>query len=165
VAVEAGAAMVGLHPRSRAQGYSGRSDWTHITDLVSRLPIPVAGSGDLFCPEDAALMLRETGCAAVMFARGALGNPFVFAATRAFLTGEDWQEPSPGEKLETAFRQLLLLAKDRGEGLACREMRKQFCAYTRGMDKGAALRNSLIHADSIEDYRSIIGERVGIFVA
>jgi nifR3 family TIM-barrel protein len=156
VAVEAGAALVGLHPRSKAQGYSGRSDWTHIADLASRLPVPVAGSGDLFSPEDAARMLWETGCAAVMFARGALGNPFVFAATRALLTGEDQQGPSPREKLETAFRQLLLLARDRGERIACREMRKQFCAYTKGMDKGAALRNRFIHADTIEDYRLII---------
>jgi tRNA-dihydrouridine synthase len=121
----------------------------------------VAGSGDLFSPEDAAGMLRETGCAAVMFARGALGNPFVFAATRALLTGEDWREPSPGEKLETAFRQLLLLARDRGEGIACREMRKQFCAYTKGMHNGAALRNRLIHADTVEDYLTIIRERAG----
>jgi nifR3 family TIM-barrel protein len=158
-AVEAGAALVGLHPRSKAQGYSGSSDWAHIADLASRLPVPVAGSGDLFSPEDAARMLRETGCAAVMFARGALGNPFVFAATRALLAGKDQQTPSPREKLETAFRQLQLLARDRGEQNACREMRKQFCAYTRGMDKGAALRGKLVNADSIEDYRLIIGER------
>jgi tRNA-dihydrouridine synthase len=92
-----------------------------------------------------------------MFARGALGNPFIFAATRAFLGGEDWQEPAPQEKLGTAFRQLNILARDRGERNACREMRKQFCAYTRGINGGAALRNRLIHADTIEEYRLIIG--------
>jgi nifR3 family TIM-barrel protein len=157
IAVEAGAALVTLHPRTRAQGYSGTSDWTLISELVSRLPVPVAGSGDLFSPEDAGRMLRETGCAALMFARGALGNPFIFAATRALLLGEDWQEPAPEEKLETAFRQLRILARDRGERNACREMRKQFCAYTRGINGGASLRNRLIHADTIEEYRLIIG--------
>ncbi|MDR3123671.1 MAG: tRNA dihydrouridine synthase DusB [Treponema sp.] len=157
IAVEAGAALVCLHPRTRAQGYSGVSDWTHIADLVSRLPVPVAGSGDLFNPPDALRMLRETGCAAVMFARGALGNPFIFAATRALLRGEDRQQPAPREKLETAFRQLILLARDLGEKNACREMRKQFCAYTKGITGGAALRNRLIHADTIEEYRLIIG--------
>jgi nifR3 family TIM-barrel protein len=157
IAVEAGAAMVGLHPRTRTQGYSGASDWAQIADLASRLPVPVAGSGDLFSPQDAERMLRETGCAAIMFARGALGNPFVFAATRALLGGERWQEPAPQERLETAFRQLQLLARDMGEQNACREMRKQFCAYTKGINGGAALRNRLIHADTIEEYRLIIG--------
>jgi nifR3 family TIM-barrel protein len=157
IAVEAGAALVTLHPRTRTQGYSGTSDWTQIADLASRLPVPVAGSGDLFGPEDAGRMFRETGCAALMFARGALGNPFIFAATRAFLGGEDWQEPAPGEKLETAFRQLSLLARDMGEKTACKEMRKQFCAYTRGIKGGAALRNRFIHADTVKDYRSIMG--------
>jgi nifR3 family TIM-barrel protein len=157
IAVEAGAALVGLHPRTRTQGYSGTSDWTHIADLASRLGVPVAGSGDLFSPEDAGRMLRETGCAAVMFARGALGNPFIFDATRAFLGGKDWREPAPQEKLETAFRQLNILVRDRGERNACREMRKQFCAYTRGINGAAALRNRLIHADTVEEYRLIIG--------
>ncbi|MDR1249132.1 MAG: tRNA-dihydrouridine synthase, partial [Treponema sp.] len=156
IAVEAGAALVCLHPRTRTQGYSGKSDWTQIADLSSRLPVPVAGSGDLFSPEDAGKMLRETGCAAVMFARGALGNPFIFAAAKALLQGESRQDPSPQEKLETAFRQLNLLAQDQGERNACREMRKQFCAYTRGINGSAALRNRLIHADTIEEYRSII---------
>jgi nifR3 family TIM-barrel protein len=157
IAVEAGAALVGLHPRTRAQGYAGTSDWTHIADLASRLPVPVAGSGDLFSPEDAGRMLRETGCAAVMFARGALGNPFVFAAAKAFLRDEDWREPGPQEKLETAFRQLNLLTRDLGERNACREMRKHFCAYPKGTKNGAALRNRLVHADTIEEYRLIIG--------
>ncbi|GHV77464.1 tRNA-dihydrouridine synthase [Spirochaetia bacterium] len=157
VAVESGAALVCLHPRTRTQGYAGRSDWSHIADLVSRLPVPVAGSGDLFSPEDAERMLRETRSAAVMFARGAMGNPFIFAAAKAFLSGDAWQAPTPEERLETAFRQLSLLARDMGEGPACRTMRKQFCAYTKGVSGGAVLRNRLVHADTIEEYQAIIG--------
>jgi nifR3 family TIM-barrel protein len=156
VAVEAGAALVGLHARTRAQGYTGKSDWSHIADMVSRLPVPVAGSGDLFSPEDAERMLRETGCAAVMFARGAMGNPFIFAGVKAFLTGGTWKAPSPEEKLTAAFRQLTLLVRDMPERAACKEMRKQFCAYTKGMAGGAALRNRLIHAETIDEYRVIL---------
>jgi nifR3 family TIM-barrel protein len=156
IAVEAGAALVSLHPRTRAQGYGGRSDWSHIADLASRLPVPVAGSGDLFTPEDAERMLRETGCGAVMFARGAMGNPFIFSATRARLGGKDHTPPDREERLKTALRQLGLLARDMGERAACREMRKQFCAYTRGISGGAALRNRLIHADTLEEYRIIL---------
>jgi nifR3 family TIM-barrel protein len=165
---EAGAAMIALHPRTRAQGYSGKSEWSLIADMASRLKIPSAGSGDLFAPDDAERMLRETGCAAVMFARGALGNPFIFAAARAFLLGETWEPPSLEDRLAAAFRHLLMLAEDLGERRACLEMRKQFCAYTKGRSlipggpqpalRIARLRERLVHAASIEDYRVILEE-------
>ncbi|MDR0289485.1 MAG: tRNA dihydrouridine synthase DusB [Treponema sp.] len=157
IAVEAGAAMVSLHPRTRSQSYGGKSDWLCIADLVSRLPVPVTGSGDLYTPEDAERMLRETGCAAVMFARGAMGNPFIFSATRSFLETGAW-EPAPfPERMAAAFRHLELLAADIGERSACLEMRKQFCAYTKGLKGGAAVREQAVHATRIEDYRRILG--------
>jgi nifR3 family TIM-barrel protein len=161
IAAEAGAALVCLHPRTRAQGYAGKADWSLIGDLVSRLALPVAGSGDLYTPEDAAGMLRETGCAAVMFARGALGNPFIFTAAKSLLLTGSWAPPSPGERIRAALRQLVLLAEDIGEAAACREMRKQFCAYTRGcmggpgMEGGAALRNRLVHGETIAEYQAL----------
>ena len=156
IAADAGAALVTLHPRTRAQGYSGKSDWSHLGDLVSRIGIPAAGSGDLFAPEDAEQMLRETGCAAVMFARGAMGNPFIFSAARSLLLTGAYTVPGVSERLETGFRQLLLLAQDIGERRACREMRKHFCAYTRGIPGGAPLRNRLVHAETIEAYRELL---------
>jgi nifR3 family TIM-barrel protein len=162
IACDAGAALVTLHARTRSQGYEGRADWSHIADLAAFLPVPVAGSGDLFSPEDAERMLRETGCAAVMFARGALGNPFIFSAVRSLLTGGSWQPADPAGRLRTGFRQLQLLAEDLGEHSACLEMRKQFCAYTKALGAGgaglsgaAALRNRLVHAETIGQYREI----------
>ena len=165
IAAEAGASMVTLHPRTRAQGYGGKSDWSHITDLVSRLNIPVTGSGDLYSPEDAARMLAETGCAALMFARGAEGNPFIFPATRSFLAAGSWESAPFEERIAVAFRHLTLLAADIGEKAACREMRKQFCAYTKGPPgkKGepgsAALRNRLVTAETIEEFRGIVSSK------
>jgi nifR3 family TIM-barrel protein len=169
IAVEAGAAMISLHPRTRSQGYGGKSDWTHIADLANRLPVPVTGSGDLYRPDDAERMLRETGCAAVMFARGALGNPFIFPETRALLLGREYRVPGPAERMGSALRHLEHLAADLGERRACVEMRKQFCAYTRacttygapgksGLPGGAALRNRLVHGETIEDFRRILKE-------
>jgi nifR3 family TIM-barrel protein len=155
IAVEAGAAMISLHPRTRSQNYGGKSDWSCIADLVSQLPVPVTGSGDLYTPEDAERMLRETGCAAVMFARGAMGNPFIFPAARSFLETGAW-EPLPfRDRLHAAFRHLELLAADIGERSACLEMRKQFCAYTKGLVGGAAVRERAVHAQTIEEYRQI----------
>ncbi|MCL2270080.1 MAG: tRNA-dihydrouridine synthase, partial [Treponema sp.] len=103
IAAEAGAAMISLHPRTRSQQYGGKSDWTCIADLVSRLTVPVTGSGDLYTPEDAERMLRETGCAAVMFARGAMGNPFIFSATRSLLETGAWEQVSPPTRMAAAL--------------------------------------------------------------
>jgi len=156
IAVEAGASMISLHPRTRAQNYSGKSDWTHIADLVTRLAVPVCGSGDLYTPEDAKNMLQETGCAAVMFARGAMGNPFIFSAARSFLETGEWESASFFARINAAMRHLEMLAADIGERTACLEMRKQFCAYTKGITGGAALRDKAVHASSIAEYKQII---------
>jgi nifR3 family TIM-barrel protein len=162
IAVEAGAAMISLHPRTRSQGYSGKSNWAHIAELASGLSVPVTGSGDLYSPEDAERMLRETGCAAVMFARGAEGNPFIFSETREFLITGVRRPASFAERMMAAFRHLELLAADIGERRACLEMRKHFCAYTKtrgpggGSPGGAALRNRLVHAETIAAYREIL---------
>ncbi|MDR2376388.1 MAG: tRNA dihydrouridine synthase DusB [Treponema sp.] len=172
IAAEAGAAMVSLHPRTRAQAYGGTSDWTRIADLVSRLSVPVSGSGDLRSAGDARRMFRETGCAALMFARGALGNPFIFEETRSLLLDTDYRPPTPAERMAAALRHLERLAADMGERRACVEMRKQFCAYTRapapqpgrngtGLPGGAALRNQLVHGETIAGFRRIL-ERAGM---
>ena len=158
IAVEEGAAMISLHPRTRAQSYGGRSDWSHIADLVTRLQnhIPVTGSGDLYTPEDAHCMLQETNCAAVMFARGAMGNPFIFSETRSYLENNPWEAVLLSKRITTALRHLRMLAEDIGEKTACLEMRKQFCAYTKGMQGGAALRDKAVHAQTIEDYLKLL---------
>jgi nifR3 family TIM-barrel protein len=155
-AVEAGAAMVSLHPRTRGQEYGGKSDWSCIADLVSRISVPVTGSGDLYTPQDAGRMLEETNCAAVMFARGAMGNPFIFPAARSFLETGAWEPVPFSARMEAAFRHLEMLAADIGERTACLEMRKQFCAYTKGLKGGAQVREQAVHAQTIEDYRKII---------
>jgi len=162
IAVEAGAAMISLHPRTRSQGYGGKSNWSHIADLAARLPVPVTGSGDLYTPEDALHMLAETKCAAVMFARGAMGNPFIFTQTKSFLTTGTWTPPEQAERMRIALRHLKMLAEDLGEKRACLEMRKQFCAYTKGsaglpgINRGAALREKIVRASTIAEYRELL---------
>jgi tRNA-dihydrouridine synthase len=109
-------------------------------------------------------MLRETGCAAVMFARGAEGNPFIFSETRFFFATGSWTPAGFEERIAAALRHLCLLFADIGERPACKEMRKQFCAYTKappgkkGEAGSAALRNRLVYAEGIEDYRVILRE-------
>jgi nifR3 family TIM-barrel protein len=167
-AVDSGAAMVSLHPRTRGQGYSGTSDWSLIADLAAALPVPVTGSGDLYSPDDARRMLEETGCAAVMFARGAMGNPFIFSAAKSLLVdGTPAAPPAAADRLKAALGHVEALAKDLGEKRACLEMRKQFCAYTKGVmgfpgiSGGAALREKIVHAETLADYQKILSYYMG----
>jgi tRNA-dihydrouridine synthase len=107
-------------------------------------------------------MLRETGCAALMFARGAMGNPFIFRLTKEYLGSGSWSPPGYPERFAAAFRQLKLRSADIGEAAACREMRKTFCAYTKsigggpGLPGGARLRNELVHAETVVQYEEIL---------
>jgi tRNA-dihydrouridine synthase len=102
-------------------------------------------------------MLQETGCAAVMFARGAMGNPFIFSAARSLLETGSWEPVPFSLRINAALRHLEMLAADIGERAACLEMRKQFCAYTKGLEGGAALREKAVHAETVREYRDICG--------
>lgn len=163
-AVEGGASAVTLHPRTRAQGYSGLANWEHLRELVSAMPgIPVFGSGDLHTPQDAQRMLQETGVSGVMFARGAIGNPAIFAETRHCLGARelsDALEPSDEGLLHRQVALLLehlrLCIEDKGEAHACREMRKHACAYTKGFPGSSRVRNELIHAETFEKYHEVL---------
>lgn len=154
---EAGAAAITLHPRSCEQGYSGRACRDFITQLSEKYSgkIPIFASGDVFSPEDARNVLAETRCDAVMFARGATGNPFIFENTRQFLTQGCYTPVPLKRKIDAAFSELKLLIEDKGEDCACREMRKRFCAYTKGMEEGARLRKIICESKTFEDYRRI----------
>ncbi|MDE6774387.1 MAG: tRNA-dihydrouridine synthase, partial [Treponemataceae bacterium] len=156
-AADAGASAITIHARTRAQGYEGKADWNMLAELVRlmRGKIPVFGSGDAFSPQDARRMLEQTGCDAVMFARGAMGNPFLFAQTKAFLTTGAMHDIDTKTRLEAGFRELELLVADRGEKSACLEMRKRFCAYSRGLPGGGALRKQFVQAETVAHFREI----------
>jgi tRNA-dihydrouridine synthase len=116
------------------------------------MPVPVFGSGDVFRAEDPARMLAETGCAGVMIARGAMGNPFIFREARALLEGRATSRTSAAERSEVARKHLELSAKFLGEKRACVEFRKQFCSYSRGTISGAELRAEAVRSSSLEDF-------------
>ena len=162
-ALDAGAAAITLHGRTRAQGYEGKADWGKLAELVEFINgrIPVFGSGDVFSPEAAKQMIEQTSCDGIMLARGAMGNPFIFTKIRQFLKTGSYQEIPTGERIEAGFRELDLLVQDFGEKGACLEMRKRFCAYSRGIDGGAALRKQLVAAESVEEYKNIFKPFLG----
>src|SRR5213592_2955999 len=90
---EAGAQALTLHARTRTQMFSGQANWDEIARVVEALDVPVIGNGDVSTPEDILAMRRHTGCAGVMVARGAFGNPWLFAQGRDLLAGRPSGRP------------------------------------------------------------------------
>lgn len=160
-AVEGGAAAVTLHGRTRAQAYAGKADWSSIAALASALApsgIPVFGSGDVFGAKAALRMLAETGCSGVMIARGAMGNPFVFAEVSALWEGRDIPYFTDAEVAAIALKHLGRSVRFLGEKSACIEFRKHFCAYSKGRPRGAALRERAVHCSTVVEFEEIFGE-------
>ncbi len=159
IAAEEGVRAITLHPRTRAQGYSGKADWDRISHLVRESPIPVIGNGDLFEPEDVRRMMEETGCQAVMIARGAIGNPWIFSRTKTLLeTGLNPPPPLPEEKLEAALLHCRLEVENKGEKRGLQEVRKHLAYYTRGLWCGAKLRQALFQTVHYLEIEGIIRE-------
>lgn len=156
-AYEAGAVAVTLHGRTKAQGYEGKANWEYLKELVEILKdkIPVFGSGDAFSPEDAKRMIIETGCTGVMFARGAMGNPFIFTQTKELLLTGEYSDIPVEKRLDTGMKELNHLIKLKGEYVACKEMRKRFCCYSKGVAGGAAIRKEIVNAETLADYKKI----------
>lgn len=142
LAEDCGLQAVALHPRTREQGYSGRSDWTRIAALKDAVRIPVIGNGDIVTPEDAIRMVEETRCDAVMIGRTASSNPWIFRQIGQYLETGRYDEPSQLDRYEmmrTYYRMLM----DRREDDAAGKM-KQFATYfTHGVRGGAQLRASI----------------------
>ncbi|MDO4567762.1 MAG: tRNA dihydrouridine synthase DusB [Clostridia bacterium] len=151
---DAGAAAVTVHARTRAQMYSGRADYDAIARIAAALDIPVIGNGDVFDGESA-LRMRSTGCAGIMVARGAQGNPFIFAEIRAALRGEAYSPPSWERRREVALAHIRRHVQLKGEG-SFAELRKHLSWYTRGIDGSAAARVRINAASSSAELVAIL---------
>lgn len=159
-ALDAGADAITIHARTRAQGYEGHADWNIQRQLVEFIAgrIPVFGSGDANTPETAKQMLEETGVDAVMFARGAMGDPFLFKRTVQYLTTGSYEKESVQERIKAGFRELSVNVEERGEKAACLLMRKKFCAYSSGMVGGARLRKQIVACETVKEFQETFKE-------
>lgn len=152
-----GAAAVTLHPRTRAQFFSGLADWKMIKQVKEQLSIPVIGNGDIWCAGDAYRMMAETGCDAVMIGRAAMGNPFIFRETVELLeNGRVISPPTWEERREIALQHLELACQLKGEAVAVREMRKHLAWYLKGMPGAARLREEINRATTRDQLQTII---------
>jgi nifR3 family TIM-barrel protein len=148
--VDAGAAMITVHGRTRAQGFSGAVRLEPIAEVRRALPpeIPVVGNGDVKTLGDFARMKQITGCDAVMIGRAAMGNPWIFRAVAAIERGAP--EPAPpslGERRAVWRRHADLVLKHAPQRLRLHELRKTLAWYSRGLRGGADLRQKSCSVD------------------
>jgi len=160
---DAGAGMFTLHPRTRAQMYTGHARWDEIAAVKRALDIPVVGNGDIKVAEDAIRMWHETQCDGIMMARGAFGNPWIFEQARALLDGRNPRaNPGPAERLAVAQRHAQLQEEIQGDTRRTAiEFRKHLGWYVRGLPGAAELRRRLHQVESMAEVERIFQEYLG----
>lgn len=156
LAVAEGVDAITLHPRTRAQMFGGRADWSEVAELRQATAVPVIASGDLFSADDAMSLFSQTGCDAVMVARGGYGNPWLVRQILSRLHRQPEQYPTPAERLSVAREHLELFVDAFGEARTLAHMRKHLCWYARGMESAAVFRQRINQTRSVDAMRDLL---------
>jgi tRNA-dihydrouridine synthase B len=141
----AGAAAVAIHGRTQRQGYRGEADWNIIKKVKDSVSIPVIGNGDVFSPETFKQRLEESGVDAIMIARGAIGNPYLFKQIDDYMKKGKYE---PVNQLQS-FRDLLKIANR--HNLSPKIMKNHALKFTKGIEGGSKLRGKMASCETMED--------------
>jgi nifR3 family TIM-barrel protein len=152
LAEEAGVAGIAFHPRSAATQHKGSPDYALARELVERIDVPVIISGGLDTAESARHAYEASGAAAVMIARGSLGNPWIFEELTDRRNGAPEREDVIAE---------LLWVMDRAEehlgGVrAARYLRKFYPWYLERLGAGKATAAAFQATDDLVEARSLV---------
>lgn len=148
---DAGAQLLTLHARTRAQGFDGQARWEWIAKVKEKLSIPVIANGDIFSVEAAIACLEQTGADGVMCSRGTMGNPFLVGEIdHALKTGTPLPKPSVRTRLQVAIEHLRGLWAYKGES-GVRQARKHMTWYLKGIPDAALFRSHLAQITSVAE--------------
>ena len=162
IAQESGAAAVAVHGRTRSQFYSGKADWDIIRQVKEAVSIPVIGNGDILTAADVIAMQKQTGCDGFMIARGAEGNPWIFAQIlHYFKTGEELPKPTFEEVTQMLLRHARMQLEFKGEYTGIREIRKHAAWYTAGYRNSSKLRGRINEVETYEQLEALFQEVCG----
>ena len=156
IAQEEGLCAVALHARTREQGYTGQARWEWIAAVKDAVKIPVIGNGDIRTPEDAAAMVAQTNCDAVMIGRAAPSNPWIFRQIAEYTATGQYTKPTEEDRyrmIRTYFQMLIdeaeasqALPRDARHGETAGKM-KQFASwFTHGVTGGSKLRQQIFQS-------------------
>ena len=157
---EAGACAITVHARTRDEMYTPGIRPEIIKAVRDAVPqeVKVIGNGDIASVDDAAKMLRETGCDGLMIGRASLGDPWIFSGIKRGLTMKDYSEPTVEDRVHTAVSLVRDIVELKGEFSGIHEARGRASHFIRGIPGAAAVRGRLNSAETLAEFESIISE-------
>jgi len=157
-----GIAAAAVHARTVEQKYAGVAHWPFLKDVKQRYPDRVIlGSGDVFDAPSVVRMLRETSVDGIWIARGAIGNPWIFADAQRLLKGEDGTMLRPPDVLmqrDALAEHFMEAMRVHGEQLAGRRMRKMGIRYARFHPHGDEVKKAFIEVVSLRDWQRVLDQ-------
>ncbi len=150
IAANEGVTWVAIHGRTRAQGYSGQSDWDYITEVKSKAKLPILGNGDIHSAEQAVSRLKNSGCDGVLIGRGCLKNPYIFAEANHLYRNHPENE-KPVRDFKQVFMTLKSLLEERADERIIAIQLKKFASWFSTGYAGAAQFRKTIFALKTND--------------
>lgn len=158
--VDAGAAMISVHGRTKMMAYTGVADWDAIGEIAAELPVPVLGNGDVQSLAEAEARRKSSGVDGVLIGRAAIGNPWIFESS-ASSSGDTVAAPDERAVWGLVIEHLQAMLEFYGpRGLVL--FRKHAARYLKRLPEVPAVKNRLLTAEDADAFRSICQERLAM---